>query len=166
MCVYVRAHPDFSTNGDSRGGIWRKGGGGKWPKTVPDFYFENSINSNETIKQRMSKAFDMRCHWIQDRVRQKQHNAHWRPGYENDGDYFTKRHSPSHHQCMRARHLHTAACIIEATNQAVQQQLNDWNNQFCEGVLVPQGAPSDPLQVQLSTRTGSLPIGQAPVTGY
>jgi hypothetical protein len=38
---------------------------------------------NETIKQKRSKAMDMRYHWLTDRVRQKQFDVYWRPGHEN-----------------------------------------------------------------------------------
>jgi hypothetical protein len=41
---------------------------------------------NETIKQKRSKAMDMRYHWLTDRVRQKQFDVYWRPGRENLGD--------------------------------------------------------------------------------
>jgi hypothetical protein len=37
---------------------------------------------NEKIKQKRSKAMDMRYHWLTDRVRQKQFNVYWRPGRE------------------------------------------------------------------------------------
>jgi hypothetical protein len=36
---------------------------------------------NETIKQKRSKAMDMRYHWLTDRVRQKQFDVYWRPGH-------------------------------------------------------------------------------------
>jgi hypothetical protein len=48
---------------------------------------------NETINQNISKAMDMRHHWLIDRVRQKQFDAYWRPGRENLGDWHTKHHS-------------------------------------------------------------------------
>jgi hypothetical protein len=48
---------------------------------------------NETIKQKRSKAMDMRYHLLPERVRQKQFDFYWRPGRENLGDYHTKHHS-------------------------------------------------------------------------
>jgi hypothetical protein len=48
---------------------------------------------NETIKQKRSKAMDMRYHWLRDRVHQKQFDVYWRPGRENIGDYHTTHHS-------------------------------------------------------------------------
>jgi hypothetical protein len=61
--------------------------------------------ANDTIKQKRSKAMDMRFYWIQDRVRQGQFLVYWRPGPENLGDYHTKHHSPSHHRHMRPTFL-------------------------------------------------------------
>jgi hypothetical protein len=48
---------------------------------------------NEAIKQKHSKAMDMRFHWLTDRVRQKQFDVYWQPGHENLRDYHTKHHS-------------------------------------------------------------------------
>jgi hypothetical protein len=55
---------------------------------------------SQTIKQKRSKAMDMRYHWLTDRVRQKQFDVYWRPGRENLGDYHTKHHSAQHHKDM------------------------------------------------------------------
>jgi hypothetical protein len=63
---------------------------------------------NETIKQKISKAMDMRCHWLTDRVHQKQFDVYWRPGRECFGDYHTKHHSAQHHKYMRGLILHQA----------------------------------------------------------
>jgi hypothetical protein len=61
--------------------------------------------TNGTVKQRRSKAMDMRFYWIRDRVKQGQFLVHWRRGTDNLADYFTKHHSPAHHQYMRSRYL-------------------------------------------------------------
>jgi hypothetical protein len=63
---------------------------------------------NETIKQKRSKAMDMRYHWLTYRVRQKQFDVYWRPGKENLGDYHTKNHLAQHHKYMRPLILHQA----------------------------------------------------------
>jgi hypothetical protein len=62
----------------------------------------------ETIKQKISKAMEMRYHWLTDRVRQKQFDVYWRPGRENLGDCHTKHHSAQHHKDMRGLILHQA----------------------------------------------------------
>ena len=60
----------------------------------------------DTVKQRRSKAIDMRFYWLQDRIKQGQYNLYWAPGSTNLGDYFTKHHSPKHHQQVRHLYLH------------------------------------------------------------
>jgi hypothetical protein len=61
---------------------------------------------NETIKQKRSKAMDMRYHWLTDRVRQKQFDVYRCPGRENLGNYHIKHHSAQHHKDMRGLILH------------------------------------------------------------
>jgi hypothetical protein len=63
---------------------------------------------NETIKQKRSKAMDMRYQWLTTRVCQKQFNVYWRPGCENLGDYHIKHHSAQHHKDMCGLILHEA----------------------------------------------------------
>jgi len=57
-------------------------------------------------RQRLSKAFDMRCYWIKDRIKQKQFKITWRPGVDNMADYFSKHHPPWYHKTMRYKYLH------------------------------------------------------------
>ena len=54
-----------------------------------------------SIKQKRSKAMDMRFHWVTDRVQQQQFFVYWAPGKENLADYFSKHHPPYHHTNMR-----------------------------------------------------------------
>ena len=63
---------------------------------------------NNTVKQKRSKAIDMRFYWVQDRIKQNQFIVHWQKGSENLADYFTKHHSPSHHRRMRSQYAYTA----------------------------------------------------------
>jgi hypothetical protein len=62
--------------------------------------------SNGTIKQKRTKAMDMRFYWIKDRVKQGQFNVYWDPGFQNLADYFTKHNSPAHHKRMRDIYIH------------------------------------------------------------
>jgi hypothetical protein len=64
--------------------------------------------ANDTIKQKRSKAIDMRFYWIRDRVHQGQFHIYWKPGTLNKANYFTKHHPASHHQAIRSAFLHTA----------------------------------------------------------
>jgi hypothetical protein len=61
--------------------------------------------TNEMVKQRCSKATDMRFYKICDRINQGQFIIHWRVVKDNLADYFTNHHSPVHHKLMRSRYL-------------------------------------------------------------
>ena len=61
--------------------------------------------ANNTIKQRRSKAIDMRFYWVQDRITQQQFKVYWRKGEENLADYFTKHHPARYHIIMRPTYL-------------------------------------------------------------
>ena len=52
---------------------------------------------NENVKQRRSKAIDMRLYWVRDRCKQKHSPIYWALGKYNMGDYHNKFHYPSHH---------------------------------------------------------------------
>eukprot|EP00957_Ditylum_brightwellii_P138297 10541055-Ditylum_brightwellii.AAC.1 len=52
---------------------------------------------NNNIRQRKSKAIDMRFYWVQDQVKQKQFIVYWEPGSSNKAGYFTKHHLSEHH---------------------------------------------------------------------
>jgi 5-methylcytosine-specific restriction endonuclease McrA len=54
-----------------------------------------------TVKSKRSKTFDMRYHWVGDRVRQNQFDVFWRKGGHKRADYFTKDHPVAHHKAMR-----------------------------------------------------------------
>jgi hypothetical protein len=63
--------------------------------------------ANDSIKQKRSKAMDMRFFWIRNRVSQGQFVIYWRPGKTNLGDYVSKHHSGKHHRRVRPAYLHT-----------------------------------------------------------
>jgi hypothetical protein len=79
--------------------------------------------ANDQVKQKRSKAIDMRFYWVKDRVKAGQFIIYWRKGEENEADYFTKHHSPSHHRKMRHRYLH---------------EPSDNTKSSCEGVLIQE----------------------------
>ena len=61
--------------------------------------------ANDTIKQRRSKAVDMRFYWISERVRQGHFCIQWHKSDNNRADYFTKHHPKVHHQLKRFQNL-------------------------------------------------------------
>ena len=54
-----------------------------------------------TMKQKRSKAIDMRFYWVIDRVKQNQFFIYWRPSANNVGYYVSKHHSPAHYEYYR-----------------------------------------------------------------
>ena len=61
--------------------------------------------TNDTVKQKRSKAMDMRYYWICDRVRQNQFTVSWRPGITNHADPWSKHHAPTVNRQIRHRYL-------------------------------------------------------------
>ena len=63
----------------------------------------------------------MRYYWVKDRIQQKQFILKWKPGKDNKGDYYTKRHPPSHCKKMRPFYLYMPktqsqqGCVEEQT---------------------------------------------------
>ena len=81
----------------------------KHPQPPTPLQTDNSTATgiaNDSVKQKRSKAMDMRFYWIRDRVRQGQFYVFWKPGKVNKADYFTKHHPASHHQAIRSTYLY------------------------------------------------------------
>ena len=53
---------------------------------------------HNTIKQKRSKAMDMRFYWLRDRTVQKHFHIYWEPGKHKLADLPTKHHPGSHHR--------------------------------------------------------------------
>jgi hypothetical protein len=118
-----------------------------WPQPPTPIQTDNSCASgitNGTIRQRKSKAMDMRFYWIQDRVRQGQFLVYCQKGADNMGEYFTKHHPTTHHRQIRATHLHDPA---PTTNAAVR---------FLQGyVHLPPGShETDDIRRSSQSRSG------------
>ena len=72
--------------------------------------------ANNTIKQKRSKAINMRFYWVRDRVKDGQFVIYWKAGSTNAADYFTKHHPPAVHRRLRPRYLldeQKLDCIID-----------------------------------------------------
>jgi hypothetical protein len=75
-----------------------------YPQPATPVVTDNSTAAgiaNATVKQRRSKAIDMRYYWVRDRTRQQQFKIVWRKGKFNRADYISKHHPASHHQAIR-----------------------------------------------------------------
>ena len=86
----------------------------KQPVNGTPLYNDNSTATGiltSSLRQKFSKAFDMRFHWLRDRIDQKQFQILWRRGQDNMADSFTKHHPPWHHKIMRYKYLHRALAL-------------------------------------------------------
>jgi hypothetical protein len=61
---------------------------------------------NVTIKQKRTKAMDMRFYRIKDCMKQGQFKIYWGPGIQNLADYFIKHHSLAHQKRIRNVYIH------------------------------------------------------------
>ena len=59
--------------------------------------------SNDTIRQRQSKAINMHFYWIRDRTSRGQFLVYWQQGITNLAYYHTKKYSPAHHCLMQSK---------------------------------------------------------------
>jgi hypothetical protein len=108
--------------------------------------------ANDSVKQKRSKAMDMRFYWIRDRVRQGQFLVYWRKGSSNRADYFTKHHPASHHKAIRSSYLHEPNDRSKNYFESLQDNANHSNSKrvvnfasqtdCSEGVLNTQAAPA------------------------
>ena len=68
--------------------------------------------ANATVKQKRSKAIDMRYHWIRDQVQQNKFSIRWEEGATNLADYFTKAHPVHHYVTMRRVYVSTPKPLV------------------------------------------------------
>ena len=86
--------------------------GHKQPSTGTPLETDNSTATGilkAQVRMKKSKAFDMRYHWLKDRIAQGQFNLYWSPGKTNTADYFSKHHPPAHHKLMHYTYLQRVA---------------------------------------------------------
>jgi hypothetical protein len=75
------------------------------------------------MKPKRAKAWDMRYHWLEDRIQQQQFKILWRKGIENLADYFTKHHHPAVHQKMRFKYLQQINAMMDNQWTSIRKQL-------------------------------------------
>jgi hypothetical protein len=76
--------------------------------------------ANQKIKQRRTKAIDMRYYWLQDQDAQKHFNFRWEKGSDNLADYFTKHHPPAHHQQMRSQYVNMCPSFTATSTETLR----------------------------------------------
>ena len=71
-----------------------------YPQKATPMQIDNSTVegiTNAIIKQKSTKAMDMRFYWVNDIIHQGHYNVFWKPGENNLAYYFTKHPAPHHH---------------------------------------------------------------------
>ena len=79
------------------------------PQGSTPLQFDNKCATgimNDIVRQKRSRAIDMRHYWLRDRVRQNQFHVYWKNHRYNLGDYPTKHHPTKYH--IEVRHKYTA----------------------------------------------------------
>ena len=102
---------------------------------------------NNTMKQKRSKAIDVRFYWIRDRVSQGQFRVYWDSGKNNIADFYTKHHPPSYHKQMRPIHTY-----IEGRSPT--------SLQGCVRIMrgISKTENSNPISDVASTKAGPLSV--------
>jgi hypothetical protein len=131
-----------------------------YPQKATPMISDNSCavgTANKEIKQRKSKAIDMRYHWIRDRVKQGHFQVTWKPGETNLADFFTKAHPVQHHKLMRSSYVNTPMLTTPRVNASFRRKEKRIANS--KGVLVPLADTLDAPHE--NWRTGAF---HAPIT--
>ncbi len=96
------------------------------PQPATPLETDNSTTNSfchSTMRQKRSKSWDMRYHWLRDKETQKIIRVYWKPGKLNRADYFSKHHPPSHHQKMRPKYIHMSNLIQQTLRQLQRSDL-------------------------------------------
>jgi len=115
--------------------------------------------ANKTVKQRRSKAIDMRFYWLQDKISQKQFFVYWRGGIYNLADYFTKHFAARHHIKMRPQYLHcpqaNSASTQDSTAPDKRGCVDSQESISLPGQCAPTSRPCVLKALQLAVRANA-----------
>ena len=78
-----------------------------------------------TVRQKRSKAMDMRFYWMKDRVKQKDFLFIGKQESTNMGDYFRKHHPPHHHREICDTYLYMENFLLTIDHKIVHKWAND-----------------------------------------
>ena len=93
------------------------------PDGVP-FKMDNAVTNgfiHSNIRQKRSKSWDMRYHWMRDKEVSKLFRYYWERGENNHADYFTKHHPLRIHQKQRSKYILKNHMIIEKLHLVVSK---------------------------------------------
>lgn len=118
--------------------------------------------ANSTVKQKCSKAMDMRFYWVRNHVSNGEFHIFWRRGSDNLTDYFTKHHAPSVHRRLCSTFLHVA----NAASSSAFRLRDPWPLRVCGPASGTSPVPSVSFhrcsQSTARHSPGSLPPAHSP----
>jgi hypothetical protein len=115
--------------------------------------------ANDSIKQKRSKAMDMRFYWIRDRVRQGQFHITWRKGVLNKADYFSKHHPTARHRELRSTYLHEPSSRNSNYFDCLRDDDDDDTND--DAITTSDDSASETLHAQpKASRSNAAPTGE------
>ena len=67
---------------------------------------------HKLLRQKRSKSWDMRFHWLRNKEQEKYLRVFWDKGKRNGADCFTKHHPAPYHKLMRSKYILTLHHIL------------------------------------------------------
>ena len=87
------------------------------PLKINNYITDFFVNSG--MKQKRSKKWYIKCHWLRDNEVLDQLIVYCDRGTKNDANYFTKHHPPIHHRKIRPRYIHTSSLVRKITQTII-----------------------------------------------
>jgi hypothetical protein len=115
--------------------------------------------ANDSIKQKRSKAMDMRFCWMRDRARQGQFHIAWRKGVLNKADCFSKHHPAARHRELRSACLHEPSSRNSNCFDCLRD--DDDDDADHDAVAISDDSASNALHAQpKASRSNAAPAGE------
>ena len=99
-----------------------------FPQSATPLKTDNSTASsilNNTMKQKRSKAIDVRFYWLRDRAQQGQFYTYWDSGKNNLADFHTKKHPPAFHKRNQAVQTYVEGLSPESLQGCIEMMNSD-----------------------------------------
>ena len=116
------------------------------PQPPTPIQTDNSTASglaNDTLKQKRSKAMDMRWFWIRDKVNANIYNVYWNTGKTNKADYFSKQHPTKHHIDMRSTYIYSPENPVQNYFDNLRNEDIQWIDDIAAATFISQQHPKE-----------------------
>jgi hypothetical protein len=82
--------------------------------------------ATDTVKIKKARAFDMRFHWVRDRILQGHFIVQWRQGAHNLADFFTKPLPVHEHQALMPLLVFTPPALDNPFHRSRARRTTAW----------------------------------------